>query len=157
MYCFFSNCASLPAFFFFFYPTNAQRPSPLSPFTSFPFVALLRQPFSPPSILRQLDCRSLCALTTTPAFLRLLARGDVFSVKTVASALGSGREGARGAPVFEENTSAKGSRASKQQIASEPQNSTPLVPIPAYFCLKRPILANKFAYIKNFSYLCTRF
>ena len=208
------------------------------PFSLCIFVASLRQPH--------------------PPFLRLLIRGDVFSVETVASAWGSGREGALGAPVSEENTSAIGSRASKQhtslktsaaslplcifvaylrqpcsapshtrrpfiissfhhsiipsrppsltpalsyvlrqkhsfadgerksmsgghhvfcgaaydtitntsaivfraskqQKASEPQNSNPLVPIPAYPCLKRPILANKFAYIKNFSYLCTRF
>ena len=57
-------------------------------------------------------CR-MCSGSPTPAFLRLLARGDVFSVETVASAWGSGREGAPAAPVSEENTSAKGSRASK--------------------------------------------
>ena len=56
---------------------------------------------------------SIIPASLTSAFLRLLVRGDVFSVKTVASAWGSGREGARGAPVFEENTSAKGFRASK--------------------------------------------
>ena len=39
----------------------------------------------------------------------------MFSAKTMASAWGSGREGAPGAPVFEENTSAVGLRASKHQ------------------------------------------
>ncbi len=56
----------------------------------------------------------------TPAFLRPLVRGDVFSVETVASAWGSGREGAPAAPVSEENTSAKGFRASKHPSVTPP-------------------------------------
>ena len=91
------------------------------PFSLCIFVAYLRQPCSAPSHTRLVVC---APAHPTPAFLRLLVRGDVFSVETVASAWGSGREGALAAPVSEENTSAIGFRASKHPpSSSEPQNS----------------------------------
>ena len=79
----------------------------------------------PPSHIRPFAFLSLPPFCTslTSAFLRLLVRGDVFSLKTVASAWGSGREGARGAPVFEENTSAKGFRASKPRTCLKTPDS----------------------------------
>ena len=72
--------------------------------------------------LQHPPCR-MCSGSPTPAFLRLLVRGDVFSVETVASAWGSGREGAPAAPVSEENTSAIGFRASKHHNYAKQQKN----------------------------------